>query len=369
MLYSENNGGFVSRARLLGVIASLASALLILVVMRLEVSRASASIASASEVIQLVNQLRRANGLQPYQVNQALMAAAQAHSEYQAAQGSVTHNGQGGSRPRDRAVANGYGDGAAVSVSENIAGGLNLSVSGAVSWWQGDNLHLTTMLSPNYQDVGAGVAVSGDTVYYTLDAGYVSGSAPPPASQSTSPPSTTTQGNPGATAIAAASIKIATPRPDGAVVHVVEQGQVLWNISEAYKVSLAELLALNNLTDRSVIYPGDKLLIQQGETTPVITATQTISPTATSIPPSNTPRPTRTPEISTPTAMAAAMLSAGDQSSSQPGEGTAGQSQNESDVDPILILIGVLVLVGTGLVLAGSVMKRKTKVLADSQQD
>jgi hypothetical protein len=67
--------------------------------------------------------------------------------------------------------------------------------------------------------------------------------------------------------------------------------------------------------------------------------------------------------------MAAVMLSVRDQSSSQSGEETAGQSQNGPGVDPILILIGVLVLVGTGLVLAGSVMKRKAKVLADSQQD
>lgn len=359
----------MSKARLLSVIAGLASAILILVVMRLEVRRASASIASASDVIQLVNQLRRANGLQPYQVNQALMAAAQAHSEYQAAQGNVTHNGQGGSRPRDRAVANGYGDGAAVSVSENIAGGLNLSAPGAVTWWQGDNLHLTTMLSPSYRDVGAGVAVSGDNIYYTLDVGYISGSAPPPASEGTSPPSTSTQGNPEATAIAAASIKIATPRTDGAVVHVVEQGQVLWNISAAYKVSLAELMALNNLTDRSVIYPGDKLLIHQAEATPVITATQTISATVTEIPPSNTPRPTGTPEINTPTAQAAAMLTVGEEASSQPGGGSAGQSQNGPGVDPILILIGVLVLLGTGLVLAGNLMKRKVKVLTGSQQD
>jgi LysM repeat protein len=369
MLYSKKNGGFMSRARFLGVIAGLALAILILVVLRLEVSRASASIASASEVIQLVNQLRRANGLQPYQVNQALMAAAQAHSDYQAAQGSVTHNGQGGSRPHDRAVANGYGDGAAVSVSENIAGGSNLSASGAVNWWQGDNLHLTTMLSPNYQEVGAGVAESGDTVYYTLVAGYVSGSPPPPASEGTSPTSSSTQVNPEATAIAAASIKIATPRPDGAVVHVVEQGQVLWNISVAYKVSLTELMALNNLTDRSVIYPGDKLLIHLAEATPAITAIQTISATATDVPASNTPRPTRTPVQSTPTPIAAAMLTIGDQSSSQPGEGTAGQSQSESGIDPILIMIAVLVLIGAGLVFAGSVMKRKAKVIIDSQQD
>ncbi|MCK5429875.1 MAG: CAP domain-containing protein, partial [Anaerolineales bacterium] len=135
---------------------------------------------SPSEVIQLVNQLRKANGLPAYQVNSALMAAAQAHSEYQAAVGSVTHTGSGGSRPRDRAIAMGYGGGGAVFVSENIMGGNSMTAQKAVQWWQGDAPHLNTMLSPNYQDVGAGVAVSGSAVYITLDVGYIAGAAPPP---------------------------------------------------------------------------------------------------------------------------------------------------------------------------------------------
>jgi LysM repeat protein len=330
--------------------------------MRWEVSRASASITSGSEVIQLVNQLRRANGLPPYQVSQALVAAAQAQSEYQAEQGSLTHTGQGGSRPRDRAVANGYGGGAAVSVSENIAGGVNLSASEAVSMWQGDNLHLTTMLSPNYQDVGVGVAVAGDTVYYTLDAGSVSGAASPATSEGTSPSSRSAQGTPGATAVTAAPILTATPRPDGAVVHVVEQGQVLWNIAAAYKVSLAEIMALNNLTERSVIYPGNKLLIKPAEATPVITATQTISASATVISSSNTPSPTQPPLApDTPTPNAAALSAAGGGPSNQQGQEPAEQEQAGFKADPLLILIAGLVVVGTGLVLAGNLMKRKTK--------
>lgn len=368
MLYSKINGGRMRRIRLLGAIASLATAIMIMVILKLEVSRASGSTDSASEVIQLVNQLRRANGLPAYKVNQALMAAAQAHSAYQAAQGSITHTGQGGSRPRDRAVANGYGDGAAVSVSENIAGGVNLSASEAVSWWQGDNLHMTTMLSSSYQDAGAGMASSGDTVYYTLVVGSITGSAPAQEAEGTSQPSASPRQTPGTTAIAAAPIVIATPGPDGAVVHVVEQGQVLWNIAEAYKVSLAELMTLNSLTDRSVIFPGEKLLIQRAEATAVISATQTLSATATTILPSRTPPPTRTPEISTPTAVAVALLTEGDEPPSQPGVESSKQRPAGFLNDPVLILIGVLVVVGTGLVLAGNIMKRQNKGKTDSQQ-
>ena len=345
------NGGLMRITRLLGVSTCLAAALLILIMLRWEVDRASASINSGSEVVQLVNQLRRANGLPPYQVSQALMAAAQAHSEYQAAQGRVTHTGQGGSNPRDRAVANGYGGGAAVSVSENIAGGVNLSAADALSMWQGDNLHRTTMLSPNYQDVGAGVAVDGDMVYFTLDVGSVSGAAPLATSEGTSTNPRLAQGTPEATAVTAAPILTSTPRADGAVVHVVQQGQVLWNIAEVYKVSLAEIMALNNLTERSVIYPGNKLLIKPPESTPTITATQASSPTATVIQPSNTPRPSRTP---TPHATATSGTGAEGSMPNQPG-------QAGFQADPLLILISVLVLIGTGLVLAGNVMKRRGK--------
>jgi len=130
-----------------------------------QASKIPARLASASEIIQYVNQLRAANGLPPYKVDSALMAAAQSHSDYQAATGITSHTGKGGSRPRDRAVAYGYGNGAAVYVSENIATGTNLSASEAVGWWQGDSLHLTTMLSSKYTDVGAGVAEANGVVY------------------------------------------------------------------------------------------------------------------------------------------------------------------------------------------------------------
>jgi LysM repeat protein len=156
----------------------------------------------------------------------------------------------------------------------------------------------------------------------------------------------------------------ATPRPDGALVHVVEPGQVLWNIAEAYKISLAEIMALNNLTDKSVIYPGNKLLIKPAEATPTITATQTISATATIIPPSNTPRPTHTPPTpGTPTPSAAALSGSGSDITNPPGQVQAGLK-----VDPLLMLIAGLVVLGTGLVLAGNVMKRKTKDINQPQQ-
>jgi LysM repeat protein len=305
------NGGRMRRNLVVGVLISVTAGMLILSLMRFGTSRASASTTSGSEVI------HKANGLPPYQVSQALMAVAQAHSECQAAQGSVTQTGLG------------------------------------------DNLHLVTMLPANYQ--GAGVAVADDTFYYTLDVGALSGAVPAATSDSTPPTSEAVQGTPASTDISAAPIKIATPRPDGAVVHVVGHGQVLWNIAAAYKVSVAELMALNSLTERSVIYPGEKLLIKPAESTQAITATQTISATATRLQPSNTPRPTRTQLSSTLTPIVAALPGEGNDTSNQQSQPTARQILAGFKADPLLILIAVLVVIGTGLVLAGNVMKRRSR--------
>lgn len=323
---------------------------------------------SANQVIALINQLRKANGLTPYRINNALMAAAQNHSEYQASIGTVTHTGPGGSRPVNRAREAGYGGGA-IFVSENIIGGTNLSPQKAVQWWQGDAPHLNTMLSPNYQDVGVGVAVSGKVVYYTLNAGYVSGAllpqeTPTAPADGTSPPVT-----PGPTVVIIVPVQVATPRLDGSVVHVVEPGQALWNIATVYEVNLQDLLTLNGLTENSIIYPGEKLIIRPTDTTPTSTAPSldvTASPAALS---TNEQRPTSTPPakllaqiVSTRTASPAtgtAQSSLSTPATTSDHAPVGGpQAASDRDGDNLLVIIAVLVFAGTTLLLVGSVLKR-----------
>lgn len=345
-------------------------------------SSSAARLASASELIQLVNQLRAANGLPPYRIDRALMAAAQAHSEYQAATGITSHSGKGGSRPRDRAVAYGYGGGATVYVSENIATGTNLSASEAVGWWQGDNLHLTTMISSKYTDVGAGVAEANGVVYYTLDVGYVAGQEgqPPPAP---SGPGNSPGGGsgsnpaPGGTPVAAVSpIQVATPRPDGSIVHEVQPGQALWNIAAVYEVGLSYLIALNNLSESALIYPGDKLLIRPPNPTPV----PQFSPTPAALTPETTltsageptqtqPRKTATPQSRGQTQLEALtstpqVISQAAVPSAEAEEKVAATPQVHADLpqkrfDPILIWIGGLVVLGTSLLIFGSLLGRR----------
>lgn len=317
------------------------------------------------QVISLVNQLRAANGLPEYQINSALMAAAQAHSDYQASIGSVTHTGAGGSRPADRAAAAGYGGGARVFISENIYGGRNASPQQAVTWWQGDAPHLNTMLSGNYVDVGAGVAVgSNGVVYYTLDAGYTSGSsgsgATQPASGGTTvsrPPATS-----GPTAIVIIPVRASTPRPDGSIVHVVQQGQALWNIAALYEVSIPDLLALNNLGGNAIIHPGDKILVRPAAAPAgSLTPGEATPGSETSATPS-APAPTGNAESDTPTVTAPATIPTSSTevptTTPTPTVTTAAPAEAQANTDPVLVGIILLVVLGTTLVLAGSMFRR-----------
>lgn len=83
--------------------------------------RPAGATATAYDVLAAVNALRANNGLPPLVANSSLMASAQAHSEYQAFLGTWTHEGAGGSTPKSRAIAAGYGGGATVFISENVA--------------------------------------------------------------------------------------------------------------------------------------------------------------------------------------------------------------------------------------------------------
>ncbi len=118
--------------------------------------------------------------------------------------------GLGARGPHDRAVAAGYGGGAAVYVSENVATGVDLSPSTTVyQMWQ-DAVHLETMISSSYRHIGAGVAEADGWVYYTIDVGYVAGESRTIRATTHQVP-TLPGGTPAPTAIALIPIALATP--------------------------------------------------------------------------------------------------------------------------------------------------------------
>lgn len=93
------------------------------------------------------------------------------------------------------------------------------------------------------------------------------------------------------------NIQKLTPQADGNYYHTVQSGETLSWIASLYEVPLADLLSWNGLNTTSVIRPDQKLLLRVAPP-----ATQTLTPSPTSIPvtpsPSMTqPMPTETPTV------------------------------------------------------------------------
>jgi LysM repeat protein len=202
------------------------------------------------------------------------------------------------------------------------------------------------MLSPNYTDAGAGVAVSGNTVYFTLDVGGGGGGGD-------SSGSGVSQGPPDVTIFPQFTpVDTATPQPDGSIIHTVQDGQAFWNIAAIYGITTDELLEINNLTENTILFPGDKLVVKPPNDTPTPTLEATVTPfpaTATSTP-SSTPTPLSELEVfATETAQAELMATL------TPAPAFF-ENVMSSGRQALLVLIGTLVIGGLALVIVGSVM-------------
>jgi LysM repeat protein len=240
-----------------------------------------------------VNAVRASKGLPPLNMDGSLMAAAQAQSDYMASIGTWTHTGPDGSSPMQRDMAAGYGGGAKIFTSENVA---YLSTSATLdtliySVWA-DSVHWATMVNASATDCGVGVTEKDGFVYYTLDVSYIVGK---PASDNGTPYPTALPGTEEAVGMTATPNRIvpvqtAAAQPDGKVVHVVQAGQALVTIALAYGIKVADIRALNGIAaDNNVVFVGQKLLIRAG-----FTPTVSPSPTDTEAPPTRTLAPTNT---------------------------------------------------------------------------
>jgi len=247
--------------------ATLILALLLVLAVGIRPARAQASAPTPYDLINAVNELRASFGLPPLEVNSALMASAQAHANYQASLGTVTHYGADGSRPYNRALAAGYGGGSDVVISENIA-----VIYGAVDMHEllygmwSDEAHWNTMTKTSYKHIGAGVSQSGGRVFLTIDVGWIKGGVPV-AAGNTSTTSDQAAGEDDTTSQIIMPVEVATPMPDGTIIHLVMPGQAMWSIAIAYKVKIVDIASLNNMSATNpVIYSGQKLLIQPSYT-------------------------------------------------------------------------------------------------------
>ena len=99
-----------------------------------------------------------------------------------------------------------------------------------------------------------------------------------------------------------------TPKADGSVIHVVQYGQSLWQISEYYEIPFTDLLSQNNLTEESTVFLNQELVIvpaEVEETTEAEPSEEELDPTKTLAPtPTRTISPTPTKRfLSTPTSV------------------------------------------------------------------
>ncbi len=226
-------------------------------------ARPAASVSAqgdASSVINAVNTYRAAHGLPPLQTNAVLMAAAQGHASWIAATSTFSHTGANGSSPQDRATAAGYPG----RVIENFVSGSGMTPQGAVTWWDGSPIHKQGMLSTLYVEVGAGYAVIGDQQIYVMVFGYIP--PPTPTPRPSSPGETAPEPEEPEEPAGPPVVPLiqSPPREDGSVVHVVQQGQTMWDIAAVYQVSIDELLALNYLEWGELLHPGDEVLVKLG---------------------------------------------------------------------------------------------------------
>ena len=239
---------------------------------------------TAADLLAAVNAYRTSNGLQAYQIDSTLMKTAQSQSDYQASIRTCTHQRADGSGPGDHGIS-----------AENVACGINLSVDGAIYGQWTDSVHSATILGPDTGLAGAGVAVSNGSVYYTLDVKLLTGSFAyrPPKSSSDLSLAAAAEGTatPNAQSQLASPVITSTPNSDGSIAHVIQYGETLVQIVQAYGITLNDLYANNPALDPTnpVYYAGQTLIIR-----PAFTPTPELSPTNTPLPPTRTPRPTRT---------------------------------------------------------------------------
>lgn len=247
---------------------------------------------TAYEVLAEINALRAAYGLDGLAENQYLNLSAQMQADYIASTGIGSHTGEGGTLAADRALSVGYNGG---HVTENWAKGYNLTAYDCVhDMWETSTDHLANMtVALSWRDeFGAGVAldIDGMTVY-VVNFGLSSGSYEvQPTTAPSDPTYTSTPSGPTDTPEPLVQpVTTATPNADGSVTHVVQYGQTLWKIAEAYGISLDDLLTMNGLTEDSAIYPDDVLLIIPAGIETEETAAVTPTPEAQTPTPSSTP--------------------------------------------------------------------------------
>src|SRR5271165_2897872 len=120
--------------------------------------------AGEKQLVELINQERSREGLQPLAVDERLTQAARKHTELMVKNKELSHQFDGEPSPQMRSVDENL---RSDRLAENVA--LEMDVAGAHAILMNSPPHRANILSPNYNAVGVGVMRSGDRVYVTED--------------------------------------------------------------------------------------------------------------------------------------------------------------------------------------------------------
>ena len=237
----------------------------------------SAAQVSAYDLINLINGMRSANGLGALSVDSSLMACAQSTAETMAASNMTWHIGN----VSGRASSFGYNNYNTCFATENFtAGSPSMSISQIAASWS-DASHMIPATSSSYCHIGAGVATSSSgLVYYVVQAAYPAGVNGCGFAKSSGTAGSSSSSAASASMIIKA-VATATPNEDGMVIHKVEEGQTLWSISQAYKVSIEDLQAWNGLYNSALSLGQELYIPSEGEAgrTPTPHVDLTVFPT------------------------------------------------------------------------------------------
>jgi uncharacterized protein YkwD len=136
-------------------------------------STPAAAVPNPQALVDAINIERVKKNVPLLTVSPILSASAQKHAEYMASGGGITHYSADGSRPFQRHLVLGYPLAGDLSrggfASENIVAGSGMTIEEAITSWYGDEPHTNTMISDKYNECGAGIAISGNTIYYCFD--------------------------------------------------------------------------------------------------------------------------------------------------------------------------------------------------------
>lgn len=117
----------------------------------------------AAAVIQEVNRVRAAHGLTPVSADPALMEAAADYAEELRSRGDISHVGEDGSTPPERAEMAGYAGG---EVAETLAAGFPTAPE-TVEAWMESPAHRDALLKPDAVYAGAAKEDAPESEYQT----------------------------------------------------------------------------------------------------------------------------------------------------------------------------------------------------------